>query len=212
MLPVDDLPFTLIGRMVMKWNEAEQVWFLIYTCIAHDRTRTDQETAFRQFPISLQQREFTLRAATERLASPQHAAILTALRLAKEDSDRLAEARNAIVHASYSYTLDTDNPFLAMADPTMKLSVGISGSNWRKKANQFQGMNLTSELERLLRDIQQLVTQLDQIRQHLIWRYLPEKPMELSENLPQELRAAMLRADPAFSPPSQPLVWNIIRT
>jgi hypothetical protein len=213
-IPTKDEPFVLIGRMVKAWNEAELVWFLIYTCLLHEVPRPVAEAIFKLNRMGAGQRDLIMAIAEVVLAPPEHRPILDCLTQARRETGHLAAERNAIVHGDYHYTLEDEVDFAALADPNLKWSIGLSSStDWKKGANVFAGTNLDKELPTLLADIEQLVRQLDDIRHHLLWSYIPDEKRgpRLSENLPMHVRNMMLASQPELEPPTSALVWKPIR-
>jgi hypothetical protein len=212
-LQTTDKQFALIGRMVMAWNEAEQVWFLIYTCLVYQLPRTTIEAIFKKNTTGSSQRDLVMAVAETALAAEEFGDILNFIRQAKKETNNLAMERNDIVHGDYHLSLETAPlTFSAMATATFSVTLS-SGSDWRKRPNIFAGKNLDEELPPLINDIKALVSQLDQIRQHLLWRYIPDslRRPTISPNIPAEVRAAMIARDPTLTAPTGPLVWSPIR-
>jgi len=214
-LKTSDRPFTLIGRMVVAWNETELVWFLIFTLLVHHLPRAVAEAIFKRSGTGGAQRELIEGVASESLAAAEFTLLLTAIKLAIADTNALAGERNAIVHADYAHVLHGDVNLAQLSDPNTEFSIAISsGAAWRKKmANIFAGKTLETELPKLLKDIQQLISQLDQIRHHLYWRYLPERlrgppvPAIMDANV----RRIIMASDPLSVPPNYDLVWQRLR-
>ena len=77
----------------------------------------------------------------------------------------------------------------------------------------FAGVRLETELPKLLEDIQRLINQLDQIRHHLYWKYLPEelRGPPLPSVMDANLRGIILSSDPLAVPPDYELIWQRLR-
>jgi hypothetical protein len=205
-LPRVERILALIGRMVMTWNEAELVWYLIYTCMVHQLPREVADTIIKRH-LSNSQRDLTL--ALAEVVLREHPDIFTFLEKAKTETNNLALERNDIIHGDYRYSID--EPFVT---PPHEFRVALRpGDDRNKKRNIFAGKNLDEELPPLIADIERLVTQLDQARHHLLWRIIPpaQRPQPLPESMPDDLRVGLLQSHPELKPPSSELTWRSIR-
>jgi hypothetical protein len=196
-----DQILALIGRMIMAWNEAESVWFLIYTCLVHQLPRPTAEAIIKRQPTGNSQRDLILTIAAQALK--QYPEILTFLNSARLETDNLAIERNDIIHGDYSYAFER---------PDLGVRIGPGGYR-TKYRNLFAGKALETELPLLIADIERLIKQLDQARHHLIWAIAPEnqRPHGLSKTMPAEIRASILQTHPELEPSKTPLKWTPIR-
>jgi hypothetical protein len=202
-----DKILALIGRMVMTWNEAELVWFLIYTCLVHQLPRITAEAIFKRQTTGNAQRDLIIFIADTILQD--HLDILEFLRTARTETNNLALERNDLVHGDYHYSIE--EPFVT---PPHEFGVAVgSGGDRTKYKNIFAGKKLDIELPPFIEDIRRLVTQLDQARHHLLWRIVPppQRPQRLPESMPADLRAGLLRVRPELNPPETALIWKPIR-
>lgn len=203
-----DQILALIGRMVMAWNEAELVWFLIYTCLVHQLPRPTAEAIIKRQPTGNAQRDLILTVAA--VALEKCPEILAFLNRARTETNNLAIERNDIIHGDYNYRIE--GPPVAIPPGAVSVAIG-PGSYRTKYQNLFAGKALATELPALIADIERLTAQLDQARHHLIWEFLPkeQRPYGLPNTMPAEIHARILQTHPELKPPSSPLKWLPIR-
>jgi len=191
--------------MVVAWNEAETVWYLIYTGLVYQLPRPIADAIFKRHQTGNSQRELILAVAA--IALKDHPDILGFLERAKVETNNIAQERNDIVHGDYH--LEIEEPF---SSPPDQFGIGMSpGGGKRKHTNLFAGKKLEYVLPPLIADIMKLTAQLDEVRHHLIWRFLPNKPEPLPESMPAALRETLLQSHPELAPPRRELKWNPIR-
>src|SRR5215218_6595778 len=109
----------LIGRLVMTWNEAELVWFLIYTGLVHQLPRSTAEAIFKRQATGNAQRDLIIAIAenvlhqtekAEKVEPDPKTALLEYLRTAKKETNNLALERNDLIHGDYHYSIE--EPFV----------------------------------------------------------------------------------------------------
>jgi hypothetical protein len=188
--------------MIMAWNEAELVWFLIYTCLVHQLPRPTAEAIIKRQPTGNSQRDLILTIAAQVLK--EHPGILAFLNSARTETDNLAIERNDIIHGDYNYAIER---------PDLSVTIG-SGGYRTKHRNLFAGKALRVELPLLIADIERLTKQLMNARHHLIWSIVPEgqRPYPPARTMPVEIRARILQTHPELEPPKTPLKWTPIRS
>jgi hypothetical protein len=204
-----DLVLMLIGRMIMAWNSAETIWFLIYTCLVHELPRPVAEAIFKRNQTGNSQRDLILTIASVALSN--HKDILSFLNSAKTETNNLAVERNDIVHGNYTYA--HENIAAALSNPQDFILRMAPGGDKNKRPNLFSGKHLDQELPPFIADIEQLITQLMEARHHILWNYLPPGPhaLPLPESMPEDMRARLLLSHPELEPPKTPLIWRPIR-
>lgn len=197
---------SLVGGLTMKWNEAELVWFLIYTGLVYQLPRDVAEAIFKRHATGNGQRELILSVA--RVALKGHPEILQFLDSARKETNNLAIERNDIIHGDYMHAAED----FRTPPELLEVRIAPGGSHTRRK-NVFAGEVLDSAIPPLIDDIQKLINQLDHARRHLIWRFLPEAfhPQRLPESMPNDLKTGLLAAHPELAPPQSPLIWTPIR-
>ncbi|MCF8469330.1 MAG: hypothetical protein K9G30_00950 [Parvibaculum sp.] len=153
---------SLVGQATMNWNEIDQIWYLIFTCLMHETPRDKTDAIFSQFLTAKAQRELILTVAAHALK--KHPRYKTRIGQLAAKTNDLSGIRNAIVHGAYRFDPLNGPPYVRISPKTVA----------SKKANRLAGKDLEREITAHIVDVQSFIADLDEFRMELIEKYIPK--------------------------------------
>ena len=149
------LVYQLIGQIASNFSEIEGLWYLIFTTLLKNTPRPQADAIFFRFDSSASQRALIMRVADETYPTAAGGTLdplRDQLGQLNARTNDLARLRNAAVHGRVME---------AYEDHTMaKLTPRIAPGTNAKRRNPLAGKDLVAELEKIVVEIDTLVSDL----------------------------------------------------